>query len=212
MDKRLEALQRDVKFLSLEVDKLMQKRQRQDGYLNDADKERMEDMQRKIAARSGNDENDLMPWTKNNDILYSLLCVAFFADEEIDESEKDIIFDSYKIFVPELNNEMFNNDFGLATSKFIDLKTEELRQKQFDQSLDSIRQNLTKDNLNQLVECYVKIANADDFIHENEVALIRQAIKKWSLDFKIEKPKSGKKLKLKIKITSQEQRKKLELN
>ena len=197
MDKRLEALQRDVKFLSLEVDKLMQKRQRQDGYLNDADKERMEDMQRKIAARSGGEENDLMPWTKSNDILYSLLCVAFFADEEIDESEKDIIFDSYKIFVPELNNEMFNNDFGLATSKFIDLKTEELRQKQFDQSLDSIRQNLTKDNLNQLVECYVKIANADDFIHENEVALIRQAIKKWSLDFKIEKPKSGKKLKLK---------------
>ena len=197
MDKRLEALQRDVKFLSLEVDKLMQKRQRQDGYLNDADKERMEDMQRKIAARSGGEENDLMPWTKNNDILYSLLCVAFFADEEIDESEKDIIFDSYKIFVPELNNEIFNNDFGLATSKFIDLKTEELRQKQFDQSLDSIRQNLTKDNLNQLVECYVKIANADDFIHENEVALIRQAIKKWNLDFKIEKPKSGKKLKLK---------------
>ena len=41
MDKRLEALQRDVKFLSLEVDKLMQKRQRQDGYLNDADKEQM---------------------------------------------------------------------------------------------------------------------------------------------------------------------------
>ena len=73
-------------------------------------------MQRKIAARSGGEENDLMPWTKNNDILYSLLCVAFFADEEIDESEKDIIFDSYKIFVPELNNEMFNNDFGLATS------------------------------------------------------------------------------------------------
>ena len=42
-----------------------------------------------------------------------------------------------------------------------------------------------------------KNSNADDFIHENEVALIRQAIKKWSLDFKIEKPKSGKKLKLK---------------
>ena len=41
MDKRLEALQRDVKFLSLEVDKLMQKRQRQDGYLNDNDKEKM---------------------------------------------------------------------------------------------------------------------------------------------------------------------------
>ena len=68
MDKRLEALQRDVKFLSLEVDKLMQKRQRQDGYLNDADKEQLEDLQRKIAARSGSDEDDSRPWTKDSDI------------------------------------------------------------------------------------------------------------------------------------------------
>ena len=197
MDKRLEALQRDVKFLSLEVDKLMQKRQRQDGYLNDADKEQLEDLQRKIAARSGSDEDDSTPWTKDNDILYSLLCIAFFADEEIDESEKDIIFDSYRIFVPELNNDKFNNDFGLATSKFIDLKTEELRQKQFDKSLINIKKSLTDDDLNQLVECYVNIANADDFIHENEVLLIKQAIEIWDLDFRLEKPKSGKKLELK---------------
>ena len=92
---------------------------------------------------------------------------------------------------------MFNSDFGLATSKFIDLKTEELRQKQFDKSLVSIKKILADDDLNQLVECYVNIANADDFIHENEVVLIKQAIKKWDLDFKLEKPKSGKKLKLK---------------
>ena len=197
MDKRLEALQRDVKFLSLEVDKLMQKRQRQDGYLNDTDKEQLEDLQRKIAARSGSDEDDSTPWTKDNDILYSLLCIAFFADEEIDESEKDIIFDSYRIFVPEVNNEMFNNDFGLATSKFIDLKTEELRQKQFDKSLLNIKKSLADDDLNQLVKCYVNIANADDFIHENEVLLIKQAIEKWDLDFRLEKPKSGKKLELK---------------
>ena len=197
MDKRLEALQRDVKFLSLEVDKLMQKRQRQDGYLNDADKEQMEDLQRKIAARSNNDEDIAVPWTKNNDILYSLLCIAFFADEEIDELEKNIIFDSYKIFVPGLNNEIFNNDFGLTTSKFINLKTEELRQKQFDKSLINIKENLDNNNLSQLIECYVNIANADDFIHENEVTLINHAIEKWNLDFKVDKPKSGKKLKLK---------------
>ena len=47
------------------------------------------------------------------------------------------------------------------------------------------------------MKCYVNIANADDFIHENEVILIKQAIEKWDLDFKLEKPKSGKKLKLK---------------
>ena len=197
MDKRLEALQRDVKFLSLEVDKLMQKRQRQDGYLNDADKDQMEDLQRKIAARANNDEDVVTIWTTNNDILYSLLCIAFFADEEIDESEKDIIYDSYKIFVPEVNNENFNHDFGLTTSKFIDLKTEDLRQKQFDKSLLRIKEELTIDNIKQLVSCYVDIANADDFIHEKEVSLINHAIEIWNLDLKINKPKSGKKLEIK---------------
>ena len=197
MDKRLEALQRDVKFLSLEVDKLMQKRQRQDGYLNDADKDQMEDLQRKIAARANNDEDVVTTWTTNNDILYSLLCIAFFADEEIDESEKDIIYDSYKIFVPEVNNENFNHDFGLTTSKFIDLKTEDLRQKQFDKSLLRIKEELTIDNIKQLVSCYVDIANADDFIHEKEVSLINHAIEIWNLDLKINKPKSGKKLEIK---------------
>ena len=108
--------------------------------------------------------------------------LLFLADEEIDESEKDIIFDSYKIFVPNLNNEMFNSDFGLATSKFIDLRTEELRQKQFDKSLINIKEGIDNDSLNQLVECYVNIANEDDFIHENEVYLIKQAIETWSLD------------------------------
>ena len=58
MDKRLEALERDVKFLELEVDKLMQKRQKQDGYLNDGDKERLEDLQRKIAAREKTEEEE----------------------------------------------------------------------------------------------------------------------------------------------------------
>ena len=197
MDKRLEALQRDVKFLSLEVDKLMQKRQRQDGYLNDADKEQMEDLQRKIAARANNDEDVTITWTINNDILYSLLCIAFFADEEIDESEKDIIFDSYKIFVPDVNNENFNHDFGLTTSKFIDLKTEELRQKQFDNSLVKIKEELNIENIKELVNCYVNIANADDFIHEKEVSLIKHAIEVWGLDIRINKPTSGKKLKIK---------------
>ena len=55
-------------------------------------------------------------------------------------------------------------DFGLATQKFIDLKTEELRQNQFDESLDKIRQTLTKDNFNLVDGMLYKIANADDFI------------------------------------------------
>ena len=198
MDKRLEALERDVKFLSLEVDKLMQKRKRQDGYLNDADKERMEELQRKISAREKTEEDTVVDWTIDHDILYSLLCISFFADQEIDELEKDAIFSSYKLFVPEIDNEMFNRDFGMTTDRFIDLKTEEARQKQFDESLDVIysAEHFDDQTLIKLVDCYVDIANADDFIHENEVTLIQHAIKAWALDVTVEKPKSGEKLKI----------------
>ena len=201
MDKRLEALQRDVKFLSLEVDKLMQKRQRQDGYLNDGDKEKMEDVQRKIAARDTNDDDDddEIQWTTTHDILYSLLCIAFFADQEIDESEKSVIFDSYKLFVPSLDNESFNKDFGATTNKFISLKNEDKRQTQFEDSLSVIKksENLNRGNLIKLINCYVNIANADEFIHENEIMLIQNAIENWELKISVNKPKSGNKLEVK---------------
>ncbi|MDP6168779.1 MAG: hypothetical protein QF780_02120 [Candidatus Marinimicrobia bacterium] len=198
MDKRLEALERDVKFLSLEVDKLMQKRKRQDGYLNDADKERMEELQRKISAREKTEEDTVVDWSIDHDILYSLLCISFFADQEIDELEKDAIFTSYKLFVPDIDNEIFNRDFGMTTDKFIDLKTEEARQNQFDESLDVINaaEKFDGPTLIKLVDCFVDIANADDFIHENEVTLIQHAIKAWALDITVEKPKSGEKLKI----------------
>ena len=64
MDKGLKLYKEMSSFYLLEVDKLMQKRQRQDGYLNDADKEQMEDYQRKIAARSSNEEDISVPGQK----------------------------------------------------------------------------------------------------------------------------------------------------
>ena len=199
MDKRLEALERDVKFLSLEVDKLMQKRKRQDGYLNDTDKERMEELQRKISAREKTEDEPTIDWSINHDVLYSLLCISFFADQEIDESEKDAIFNSYKLFVPNIDNEIFNRDFGMTTERFIELNTEDARQTQFDDSLMKIADADNFDNaeLEKLINCYVEIANADDFIHENEVTLIQNAIESWSMNIVVDKPKSGEKLKVK---------------
>ena len=73
----------------------MQKRQKQDGYLNEADKERLEDLQRKISAREKPEEEEPSEWTVDHDVLYALLSIAFFADQEIDESEKNVIYESY---------------------------------------------------------------------------------------------------------------------
>ena len=198
MDKRLEALERDVQFLTLEVDKLMQKRQRQDGYLNDADKERMEELQRKIAAREKSDDDKPTDWTMDHDILYALLCISFFADQEIDELEKDVIYESFGKFVKEVTNESFNADFGLATRKFIELKNEESRQKQYEDSLMNIKnsEEINSDQLLELLRAFIDIANADEFIHENEVVLIQNAVAIWELNVEIKKPKSGDRLKI----------------
>ena len=159
----------------------------------------MEELQRKISAREKTEEESAIDWSIDHDILYSLLCISFFADQEIDESEKDAIFNSYKLFVPDVNNEIFNRDFGMTTDRFIELNTEEARQDQFDDSLIKIASSDSFDDttLEKLIECYVEIANADDFIHENEVTLIQHAIKSWSMDITIDKPKSGEKLKVK---------------
>ena len=198
MDKRLEALERDVQFLTLEVDKLMQKRQRQDGYLNDADKERMEELQRKIAAREKSDDDKPTDWTMDHDILYALLCISFFADQEIDELEKSVIYESFGKFVKEVTNESFNADFGLATRKFIELKNEESRQKQYEDSLMNIKnsEEINSDQLLELLRAFIDIANADEFIHENEVVLIQNAVAIWELNVEIKKPKSGDRLKI----------------
>mgnify|MGYP001238113011 FL=1 len=199
MDKRLEELERNVQFLSLEVDKLMQKRQRQDGYLNDADKEKMEDLQRKISARENSDENKVTDWTVNHDLLYSLLCISFFADQEIDESEKSMIFKSYSDFIDDVTDNSFNIDFGMTTNKFIKLKTESSRQAYFDYSLLNLKETkqFKKAQLLEIIQAFINIANADDFIHEKEVILIQHAINIWELDARVDKPKSGKKLELK---------------
>ena len=48
----------------------------------------------------------------------------------------------------------------------------------------------------ELILSYIVIANAYDFIHENEVILIQHAITNWELDIIVVKPKSGEKLKI----------------
>ena len=93
----------------------------------------------------------------------------------------------------------FSNQNKINVRCPIELNTEEARQTQFDDSLMKIADADDFDNaeLEKLINCYVEIANADDFIHENEVTLIQHAIESWSMGIVVDKPKSGEKLKVK---------------
>jgi len=201
LDKKIEELEFDVQFLSLELDKLMQKRQKQDGYLNEIDKNRLDDLQRKISAREKPEEDNEISWDTDHDVLYTMLCIAFFADQEIDDVEKTVIFESFNNFVNNIDEEAFNEHLNIATTRFIDLKKEEARQNQFEESLEAIQNKpeANKKYLRELLDTYLDIANADDFIHENEIMLINIAIKSWGLDISINKPKNNQKLKIENK-------------
>jgi len=50
--------------------------------------------------------------------------------------------------------------------------------------------------LHALLNSFIDIANADEFIHENEVMLIQDAVAIWELDLEIKKPKSGERLEI----------------
>ena len=133
-------------------------------------------------------------------IIFSTLCyVSRFADQEIDETEKEVIFNSYNKFIDGVTDQSFNIDFGMTTTKFIDLKSESSRQAYYDYSLLAIKEDkeFKHKDLVKVINAYVyDIANADDFIHEKEVTLIQHAINIWDLKLNINKPKSGKKLEI----------------
>ena len=76
-------------------------------------------------------------------IIFSTLCYVsrFFADQEIDETEKEVIFNSYNKFIDGVTDQSFNIDFGMTTTKFIDLKSESSRQAYYDYSLLAIKED-----------------------------------------------------------------------
>ena len=57
-------------------------------------------------------------------------------------------------------------------------------------------EEINSDQLLELLRAFIDIANADEFIHENEVVLIQNAVAIWELNVEIKKPKSGDRLKI----------------
>ena len=137
-------------------------------------------------------------WSQNHDLVYAFVCVSFLADGEVDESEKEAMRGNVKVMLPNVSDDEYNQMEAEVIDKFIDLGDEDARMNQYGVSLEALKDVFTSDeDRYKVVKNLAYIARADDFIHENEVSLINRAIEVWNLDFKVGKPKSGKKLKLK---------------
>lgn len=116
-------------------------------------------------------------WSQNHDLVYAFVCVSFLADGEVDESEKEAMRGNVKVMLPNVSDDEYNQMEAEVIDKFIDLGDEESRMNQYGVSLEALKDVFTSDeDRYKVVKNLAYIARADDFIHENEMAMVEKAV------------------------------------
>ena len=116
-------------------------------------------------------------WSQHHDLVYAFVCVSFLADGEVDESEKEAMRGNVKVMLPDVSDEEYNAMEAEVINKFIELGDESSRMDLYGVSLDALKGVFTSDeDRYKVVKNLAYIARADDFIHENEMAMVEQAV------------------------------------
>ena len=116
-------------------------------------------------------------WSQNHDLVYAFVCVSFLADGEVDESEKEAMRGNVKVMLPNVSDDEYNQMEAEVIDKFIDLGDEDSRMNQYGVSLEALKDVFTSDeDRYKVVKDLAYIARADDFIHENEMAMVEKAV------------------------------------
>ena len=125
-------------------------------------------------------------WSQHHDLVYAFVCVSFLADGEVDESEKEAMRGNVKVMLPDVSDEEYNAMEAEVINKFIELGDESSRMEQYGNSLSSLKDLFTSDDDRyKVVKNLAYIARADDFIHENEMAMVEQAVSGLDMKDKI---------------------------
>ena len=130
-------------------------------------------------------------WTEHHDLVYAFVCVSFLADGEVDESEKEAMRGNVKVMLPNVSDDEYNKIEAEVIDKFIDLGDEASRTSQYGTSLGALKSLFTSDEDRfKVVKNLAYIARADDFIHENEMAMVEQAVGALDMTDKIKLAKT----------------------
>jgi len=125
-------------------------------------------------------------WSQHHDLVYAFVCVSFLADGEVDESEKEAMRGNVKVMLPDVSDEEYNSMEAEVINKFIELGDEGSRMGQYGTSLEALKGLFTSDDDRyKVVKNLAYIARADDFIHENEMAMVEQAVSGLDMTGKI---------------------------
>ena len=130
-------------------------------------------------------------WTEHHDLVYAFVCVSFLADGEVDESEKEAMRGNVKVMLPNVSDDEYNAIEAEVIDKFIDLGDEASRTTQYGTSLNALKSLFTSDEDRfKVVKNLAYIARADEFIHENEMAMVEQAVSALEMTDKIKLAKT----------------------
>ncbi len=125
-------------------------------------------------------------WSQHHDLVYAFVCVSFLADGEVDESEKGAMRGNVKVMLPDVSDDAYNTMEAEVIDKFIDLGDEAARTNQYGASLEALKDMFTSDDDRyKVVKNLAYIARADDFIHDNEMAMIEQAVSTLDMTDKV---------------------------
>ena len=125
-------------------------------------------------------------WSQHHDLVYAFVCVSFLADGEVDESEKEAMRGNVKVMLPDVSDEEYNAMEAEVIDKFIDLGDQDSRMNQYGESLRSLKGMFTSDDDRyKVVKNLAYIARADVFIHDNEMAMVEQAVSELEMVDKV---------------------------
>ena len=125
-------------------------------------------------------------WSQHHDLVYAFVCVSFLADGEVDESEKEAMRGNVKVMLPDVSDDAYNAMEAEVIDKFIDLGDESARTNQYGASLEALKEMFSSDEDRfKVVKNLAYIARADDFIHDNEMAMVEQAVSALEMTDKV---------------------------
>jgi uncharacterized tellurite resistance protein B-like protein len=125
-------------------------------------------------------------WSQHHDLVYAFVCVSFLADGEVDESEKEAMRGNVKVMLPDVSDDAYNAMEAEVIDKFIDLGDESARTNQYGTSLEALKGMFSSDEDRfKVVKNLAYIARADDFIHDNEMAMVEQAVSTLEMTDKV---------------------------
>ena len=125
-------------------------------------------------------------WSQHHDLVYAFVCVSFLADGEVDESEKEAMRGNVKVMLPDVSDDAYNAMEAEVIDKFIDLGDESARTNQYGTSLEALKGMFSSDEDRfKVVKNLAYIARADDFIHDNEMAMVEKAVSTLDMTDKV---------------------------